>query len=641
MYKYFCPLLLFIFSSCTHDDYDLLKEDFDTLQSEINLLNTSINLLNSEITSLQVEVSNTAGSISGFDNSILLLQDQITSLQITVFNNQNADDLDQVQLQNDLNNLGSLVTSLQGQINSQNELINQISLAQLAIQNGNVANSDELTSLQSQLSSLASQITTLHSDLDTEVSNIQNTISDNQDNTQDLITGIEQQITDLNSLIGSTSANTNSLQEDFDIIVATIFQDLDAFSALQLRIGFLEIAFASDPSFSLEEQAQLQSDLTSLNESVTILKEKFGSLNELKNLITITQSAIQASTITNDALLQLNEQLMGQNILINSIVDQINSQVYEATNIFSENNTSADALNTSLSEQLNLFDALIEIINTDLPNIQASISTSIESVSTNIDQVSALQLQIELEASGLPFEYAYNGKNVVAYGDSITARGNYYIDELLNLVQFGSFNNRAVSASRAANVLVDLRNDLIDNTFLDNVDLVTIFVGTNDYYSGSPLGSIDDDFLTADELSLLNTYENEHPSSEQFVGNYAKHLMQIFKEIKAVKPNQKIMFITTLNRGSVKLGANGLPKFPYGGLNNAKPKYTVLEMVSLQKSICSMFDIEILDFNTLSGWDENNTGNFMNPNKTRDGVHPSDSAGKELAKLQALYLNTI
>ncbi|MDC3133002.1 GDSL-type esterase/lipase family protein, partial [Flavobacteriaceae bacterium] len=617
------------------------KEDFNALKSEINLLNTSINLLNSEITSLQVEVSNTAGSVSEFDNSILILQDQITSLQNTLFNNQDADDLDQVQLQNDLNNLGNLVTSLQGQINSQNELINQISLAQLVIQNGNVANSDELTTLQSQLSSLSSQITTLHSDLDSEVNNIQNTILENQDNTQDLITGIGQQITDLNSLIGSTSANTNSLQEDFDIIVATIFQDLDAFSALQLRIGFLEIAFATDTLLSLEEQAQLQTDLTSLYESVTILKEKFGSLNELKNLISIAQSAIHASSISNDTLLQLNEQLIGQNILVNSIVDQINSQVYEATNIFSENNTSADALNTSLSQQLNLFDALIETINTDLPNIQASISTLIESVSTNIDQVSALQLQIELEASGLPFEYFYNGKNVVAYGDSITARGNYYIDELLDLVQFGSFNNRAVSSSRAANVLVALRNDLIDNTFLDDVDLVTIFIGTNDYFSGSPLGSIDDDFLTADELSLLNTYENEHPSSEQFVGNYAKHLMQIFKEIKAVKPNQKIMFITTLNRGPVKLGANGFPKFPYGGLNNAKPKYTVLDLVSLQKSICNMFDVEILDFNTLSGWDANNTGDFMNPNKTRDGVHPSESAGKELAKLQALYLNTI
>ena len=180
---------------------------------------------------------------------------------------------------------------------------------------------------------------------------------------------------------------------------------------------------------------------------------------------------------------------------------------------------------------------------------------------------------------GFSYSEEMNGKSVVFYGDSITAR---YIDEYnyeddfrphytqLLAEEFGFyFANYAVSGATFAetdkNALVEIENS---SAILASADYVSIMLGTNDYGFDRNLGT------------------PSSASSESTVyGSIKLTLNTVFK----ANPGVKVMLITPVDR------------FDYGkGLGKANSKgYTLADVVTAIKTVGEQYGVAVADVSGL------------------------------------------
>lgn len=202
----------------------------------------------------------------------------------------------------------------------------------------------------------------------------------------------------------------------------------------------------------------------------------------------------------------------------------------------------------------------------------------------------------------------YTGKKLMQYGDSITANDIYYMDEVVDIVQPSSYVNKGVSGNTSAQVLARLEADLVsDPTLLDDVDLLSIFVGTNDYNTNVILGSISD----APDVDTT----------------YFARMMKILKVVFTAKPLQKVFMITPLRRAGGTYPA-------YGQVNGNGN--TIDDFAQAVIDVSEKYAVSFLDFNKRSGWNEETISSVSD-----DGIHPNATAGTNLAELQARFINTL
>jgi lysophospholipase L1-like esterase len=188
----------------------------------------------------------------------------------------------------------------------------------------------------------------------------------------------------------------------------------------------------------------------------------------------------------------------------------------------------------------------------------------------------------------------------------------------------------------------------IEKLKLVSADVYTVFLGTNDWWRGLPVGKIED-------------YQN-NTGNGTFYGSFRV----INDKLKALNPNAKIILLTPLQRGDFVYFSN----FKNNAHGSYKPKkdQQLSQFVEALNEIGKIANIEVIDLYHKSGIKPKNTVNFKrlkNPatgqyknykypayidipfdpaadeypypaasvNMTYDGLHPSDKGNALIAKM--------
>lgn len=196
----------------------------------------------------------------------------------------------------------------------------------------------------------------------------------------------------------------------------------------------------------------------------------------------------------------------------------------------------------------------------------------------------------------------FEGKRVVSYGDSISAKATLqsgesdYLENLSSALGF-SYTRLGVSSSRFAAIYpvpgaytVRTGMDIIYNSREDNekADVALIAYGTNDFASEVPIGTDDDDFENWEDV---NTFKGAI--------NFA------VKTLRAHNPDIRIVFLSPIYRGDKQVNGAGVSLALYT---------KALQDLSVKN------DYRVVDM-TYAGF---NAGNFYkNSAFTNDALHPN------------------
>ena len=247
-----------------------------------------------------------------------------------------------------------------------------------------------------------------------------------------------------------------------------------------------------------------------------------------------------------------------------------------------------------------------------------------------------------------------------AIGDSITYL-NDHIDETGNRITKGYMtrvtehlpNIHYINQGHNGWTAVGIAKE-IENLGLKKTDVYSVFLGTNDWWGGLPLGNLDD-------------YSNNTGISTVF-GAYRV----IINKIRMLNPNARIILITPLQRGDFVYIADS----HNNALGSYQPKngQTLSQFADAVKKIGDLEHIEVVDLYYKSGITPKNVVKFkrlkdpqtglyrdykypdykgvpFNPgtdeypypietiNNTYDGLHPSDKGFQIIADMLVKVLN--
>jgi lysophospholipase L1-like esterase len=196
----------------------------------------------------------------------------------------------------------------------------------------------------------------------------------------------------------------------------------------------------------------------------------------------------------------------------------------------------------------------------------------------------------------------WKNKNWLAIGDSIT-----YANKYQPLVQ-NALKIKSVQTDAVPGRPIKLMADNLTTERLKNIDLITIFGGTNDYGSNKNLGTIKDD-----------------KSQDTFYGN----LKNIIEKIIANKPEKAtVVFFTPLKRGVFK----NQPVYP----NANSSGFKLDDYVNAEKQVCKLYSIPVIDLFHKSGLEVDNLSKF-----TIDNLHPNDEGHKKISNVMIKELKKV
>lgn len=218
-------------------------------------------------------------------------------------------------------------------------------------------------------------------------------------------------------------------------------------------------------------------------------------------------------------------------------------------------------------------------------------------------------------------ENKLSGKTAVFVGDSITygvgiSNGAKYWEILEDSLELSSVTGMGVAGSciSARSNYGNSNSPLINryDTIPDS-DLITIFMGTNDYGHETPLGTINDKRDTS------------------FYGALNVILPSLIKK----HPNSRIVVVTPLHRyGKGTSGILGTD-FTYDYLKNGVGA-NLEDYVNALKQVCSKYSIPVIDLYTLSGLDPSNAE--IKTKYMPDGLHPNAEGHEIIADIMKNWL---
>lgn len=251
-------------------------------------------------------------------------------------------------------------------------------------------------------------------------------------------------------------------------------------------------------------------------------------------------------------------------------------------------------------------------------------------------------------------------KSWVALGDSITYLNDHadetgnritkgYLTRVCELVPHLEYVNKGYNGWTAVRIAEE-----IETLGLTKADVYTVFLGTNDWWHGKPVGSVDD-------------YKND-TGNETFFGAYKT----IIKKVKSLNNQAEIVLLTPLQRGDFVYIAN-MKNNAFGSYRE-KGGQSLSEFADAIKTIGELEGLEVVDLYYESGITPENvvkfkrlkhglTGEYetyaypeyidlpFNPETddypyppdaiemTYDGLHPSDAGYEIISQMLADVLN--
>jgi lysophospholipase L1-like esterase len=210
-------------------------------------------------------------------------------------------------------------------------------------------------------------------------------------------------------------------------------------------------------------------------------------------------------------------------------------------------------------------------------------------------------------------------KTMVCVGDSITAGSGTtqtYWAMLKEILGLSKMTGMGVGGSCvSAKSDYGTGNSPLINRYknIPEADLITIFMGTNDWGHETPLGTIED------------------TTDVSFYGA----LNVIIPNLMTMHPNSRIIWITPMHRygfGTSKILGT---KFTYDHIANGRG-HTLKDYVDAIKDVCERYSIPIIDLYSISGLHPSiaaHKSTYM-----PDGLHPNKAGHEKMAYLISKWL---
>lgn len=197
----------------------------------------------------------------------------------------------------------------------------------------------------------------------------------------------------------------------------------------------------------------------------------------------------------------------------------------------------------------------------------------------------------------------WSGKKWGVLGDSMT-----FADVYQNLVVARTGLVVTLNNGVAGRAVRDMDDDLTSGNIAD-LDLITIFGGTNDYGGTRAIGTIADAY----DGSVVATFYND--------------VYQVLKNIYTLKPTVRVLFFTPLIRGAYSTQA------VYPAANASGVFLT--QYVNAIKDVCALFGTPVCDLFAQSGINLANLTAL-----TADNLHPNATGYALVARKMAAFINS-
>lgn len=204
----------------------------------------------------------------------------------------------------------------------------------------------------------------------------------------------------------------------------------------------------------------------------------------------------------------------------------------------------------------------------------------------------------------LSLQHKWHGKVWDAIGDSITDQ-NHYEPTVQTETGMSSYFKDGISGASTVSYMT---GGYLSSSNISASDVVTVFIGTNDYGGSVSLGTIND------AVGASTTYGA---------------LKWFVQQILNIKPTVKLAFITPIQRGVFQ----SQPVYP--AANSAG--YTLDQYVQAVCDIAEMYALPVLDLFRTSGINTYTYATYL-----ADGLHPSwNVGGPHIGKIIASWLEMI
>lgn len=216
-------------------------------------------------------------------------------------------------------------------------------------------------------------------------------------------------------------------------------------------------------------------------------------------------------------------------------------------------------------------------------------------------------------SGGIGFS-CWENKTAVCVGDSITAGSGttkIYYNILNELLSFTSVQGMGVAGSCvSATSNYGTSNSPLIHRYqnIPDKDLITIFMGTNDYGHNTPMGTIAD----TTDISFYGA------------------LNVIIPGILTAHPNSRLVWITPTHRDGFGSG------FTHDWVANGAGK-TLEDYVNAIKDVCARYSVPVIDLFSISGLNPVIAG--IKSTYMPDGLHPNALGHQKMAVYMAKYLN--
>lgn len=242
----------------------------------------------------------------------------------------------------------------------------------------------------------------------------------------------------------------------------------------------------------------------------------------------------------------------------------------------------------------------------------------------------------------------------MAIGDSITFHNNHqnttkgiltkgYMDRVVEKLPYIKFANHGYPGWTAQGIAENF-----DNLHIEKADVYTIFLGTNDWWVGLPIGTINDYRKATGNKTVYGAYRT------------------ILDKIRSLNADAKIILMTPLQRTDF-IDINNVHSIIYGSYKANKQGVTLSAYADAVKDIAKEQNVALIDLYYKSGITTKNAVNYkrlrdadgkymnyaypkyidmpFNPDKddypypagatnwTYDGLHPTDKGHQKIADL--------